>query len=111
MPFHPRNLAILAALALAGCSGGMPNLSLPSVAARNDFKGKPVSVILAQLGSPTYQQTISGQKFYVWRIGGGSQECLVAAGISGDIIDSYNATGDAAICGPYIPAPEPAQAQ
>jgi hypothetical protein len=110
MALHPRNLTILATLALAGC-GGMPNLSLSDVKARNDFKGKPVSVIIARLGNPDFQQTISGQKFYMWRIGTATQNCLVAAGISGDVVDSYDATGDAAICGPYLPPSEPVQAQ
>ena len=104
------HLAILAALALAGC-GGMSSLSLPNVKARNDFKGKPVSVILARLGNPDYQQTISGQKFYLWRIGVPPQDCLIAAGIAGDMVDSYNATGDTAICSPYLPPAEPVQAQ
>jgi hypothetical protein len=97
----------LATLTLAGC-GGMPNLSLP---ARNDFKGKPVSVIVARLGNPDYQQTISGQKFFMWRIGMGTQECLIAAGIVSDMVDSYNATGDAAICAPYVPPAQPPAAQ
>ena len=110
MAFHPRNLTILAALALAGC-GGMPSLSLPDVKARNDFKGKPVSVIVTQLGSPNYQQTISGQKFYIWEVGTPTQSCLISAGIQGGIVDSYNATGDAAICGPYLPPAEPVQPQ
>jgi hypothetical protein len=106
MALHPRGLTLLATLALAGC-GGMPSLSLPDVRARNDFKGKPVSAIIARLGNPDSQQTISGQKFYMWRIGTATQDCLISAGISGDIVDSYNATGDAAICSPYLP---PAQA-
>jgi hypothetical protein len=104
------HLAILAGLALAGC-GSVPNLALPDVKARNDFKGKPVSVIIARLGNPDFQQTISGQKFYMWRIGTATQDCLIAAGISGDIVDSYNATGDAAICSPYLPPAEAAPAQ
>jgi hypothetical protein len=99
MTFQSKHLALLTALTLAGC-GGMPNLSLP---ARNDFKGKPVSAIIAQLGTPNGQQTISGQKFYTWRIGTPLQDCLISAGIAGDIVDSYNATGDAAICAPYLP--------
>ena len=110
MALHPRNLTVLAALTLAGC-GGMPSLSLPDVKARNDFKGKPVSAILTRLGNPDYQQTISGQKFYMWRIGTGTQNCLIAAGIAGDMVDSYNATGDSAICSPYLPPAEPVQAQ
>ncbi|WP_298260784.1 hypothetical protein [Bradyrhizobium sp.] len=110
MALHPRNLAILAALALAGC-GGIPSMSLPDVKARNDFKGKPVSVIVARLGNPDFQQTISGQKFFMWRIGTSTQNCLIAAGISGDVVDSYNATGDVAMCSPYLPPAEPVQAQ
>jgi hypothetical protein len=110
MTLRINHLAVLASLALAGC-GGMPGLSLPDVKARNDFKGKPVSVIIARLGNPDFQQTISGQKFYMWRIGTATQNCLVAAGISGDIVDSYNATGDAAICAPYLPPAEPVPAQ
>jgi hypothetical protein len=47
----------------------------------------------------------------MWRIGTATQNCLVAAGISGDIVDSYNATGDAAICAPYLPPAEPVAAQ
>ena len=110
MTLRINHLAILASLALAGC-GGMPSLSLPDIKARNDFKGKPVSVIIARLGNPDYQQTISGQKFYMWRIGTATQSCLVAAGISGNIVDSYDATGDAAICAPYLPPAEPVAAQ
>ena len=110
MTLRINHLAILASLALAGC-GGMSGLSLPDVKARNDFKGKPVSVIIARLGNPDYQQTISGQKFYMWRIGTATQNCLVAAGISGDMVDSYDATGDAAICGPYLPPAESVPAQ
>jgi hypothetical protein len=110
MALRINHLAVLASLALAGC-GGMPGLSLPDVKARNDFKGKPVSVIIARLGNPDFQQTISGQKFYMWRIGTATQNCLVAAGISGDMVDSYDATGDAAICAPYLPPAEPVPAR
>jgi hypothetical protein len=70
-----------------------------------------VSVILSRLGNPDSQQTIDGQKFYTWRIGTAERPCLIAAGIVGDIVDSYNATGDIAICSPYLPAAQPATAQ
>lgn len=110
MALHPRNLTILAALALAGC-GGAPNLSLTNVQPRNDFKGKPVSVIITRLGNPDFQQTISGQKFYMWRIGVPPYNCLIAAGVAGDVVDSYNATGDTPTCSPYLPPAEPVQAQ
>ena len=110
MTLHPRNLAILATLALAGC-GAMPSLSLPDVKARNDYKDKPVSLIIAHLGNPDYQQTISGQKFYMWRIGVPPYNCLIAAGVAADIVVSYNATGDTPTCSPYLPPAEPVQAQ
>jgi len=89
----------------------MSNLSLPDVTARNDFKGKPVSVIITRMGNPDYQQTISGQKFYVWRIGTAEHPCLVSAGIQGDIVDSYNASGEPSICSPYLPPAQPVTAQ
>ena len=111
MACRSRDLVILAALALAGCGGSVPNFSLPNVSTKNDYKGKPGSVLLARMGNPDYQQTISGQKFYMWRIGVSDRTCLVAAGLSGDIVDSYNATGDIGICGPYLPPAQPVAAQ
>jgi hypothetical protein len=89
-----RNLAILATLALTGCSG-MPNISLPSVADRNNYKGKPLSALTARLGNPTFTQT------YSWRLGTGIQQCLVSVVMAGDVIESYNTSGDSPICGPY----------
>ena len=94
------NLALLANLALAGC-GAMPNLALPTVAERNDYKGKPLSALTARLGWPHYQRTIDGQKTYSWRLGTGIQQCLVSVVMAGDVIESYNTSGDSPICGPY----------
>src|SRR5580700_1564492 len=95
-----RNLAILATLALTGCSG-MPNISLPSVADRNNYKGKPLSALTARLGNPTFTQTISGQKTYSWRLGTGIQQCLISVVMAGDIIGSYNTPGAPRFWGPY----------
>lgn len=99
-----RNLAILAALALAlvlaGC-GGMPNVSIPAPSDRNDFKGKPLSALIVRLGNPEFQQTINGQKTYSWRLGTGIQQCLVSVVMAGDVIEAYHTSGDAPICGPY----------
>src|ERR1700722_14932755 len=95
-----RNLAILAALALTGC-GAMPNLSLPDVRARNDFKGKPLSAVTAQFGVPQAQQTYSGQKIYTWRIGNSVRECVIRGVTADDIVESYETLGDSPICGPY----------
>jgi len=95
-----RNLAILATLILAGC-GAMPNIALPTVAERNDYKGKPLSALTGRLGWPDFQQTINGQKTYSWRLGTGIQQCLVSVVMAGDIIEAYNTSGDPPICGPY----------
>jgi hypothetical protein len=101
-----RNLAILATVALTGCSG-MPNISLPTVTDRNNYKGKPLSALTARLGNPTFMQTISGQKTYSWRLGTGLQQCLISVVMAGDIIESYNTSGDAPVCGPYEARQEP----
>ena len=95
-----RNLAIFAALALAGC-GAMPSLSLPDVKARNDFKGKPLSAVTARLGVPHAQQTYSGQKIYTWHIGNSVRECVIRVATADDIVESYETLGDSPICGPY----------
>lgn len=111
MAFRSRNLAILtAALALAGC-GPMPTLSLPDVKARNDYKGKPLSAVTAQLGYPEFQQTVAGQKIYTWRRGTAMQECLIKVVMAGDIVDSYDTSGDPAICSPYLAPPKPVSAE
>jgi hypothetical protein len=107
-----RNLAIFAALALAGC-GGMPNLSLPDVNARNDFKGKPLSAVIVQLGNPDGQQTVNRQKIYTWRRGQATQDCLISVVMApaGDVVEDYGTSGDAAICSPYLAPAQPVPAQ
>ena len=106
MYFRATAFTLLAALYL---SAGGPTTAQESK--EPVYKGKPVSVLLARMGNPDYQQTISGQKFYMWRIGVSDRTCLVAAGLSGDIVDSYNATGDIGICGPSLPPAQPVAAQ
>lgn len=103
-----RNLAILATLALTGC-GAMPSLSLPDVKARNDFKGKPLSVVTTQLGYPDFQETNAGQKTYTWRRGTAMQECLIKVVMAGNVVESYDTSGDAAICSPYLAPAQPVQ--
>lgn len=100
MAIKLNHYAILATLALAGC-GAMPNLSLPDIKARNDFKGKPLSAVTERLGYPDYQQTVDGQKNYTWRRGTALQECRITVVMAGDIVESYSTAGDAPICGPY----------
>lgn len=93
-----RNLAILAALALAGCSS-----SIGGTYARNDFKGQPLGAVQVRLGNPDQQQTIAGQKVYTWFKGQSLMPCKirVVMAMAGDVVDSYETTGDAGICSPY----------
>jgi hypothetical protein len=58
-----RSLAILAALALAGCTVATLNLGA------TDYKGKPLGDVTAKLGQPNEVQTIAGQKAYIWNVG------------------------------------------
>jgi hypothetical protein len=111
MAFQLKHLAILAALTLAGC-GGMSGLSLPDVKARNDFKGKPLSAVTTVLGNPDFQRTVAGQKTYTWRRGSVIQECLIKVVMAGDVVESYDTSGDPAICSPYLaPAQQPVPEQ
>lgn len=93
-------MAILASLMLAGC-GAVPNLSLPAIKERNDFKGKPLSAVTERLGFPDYQSTVDGQKTYIWRRGQADRMCRITVVMSGDVIESYDTFGDSPICGPY----------
>jgi hypothetical protein len=107
-----RNLAILTTLALTGC-GVMPSLSVPDVKARNDFKGKPLSAVTAQLGNPDGQQTVNRQKIYTWRRGQATQECLISAVMTpaGDVVEDYGTSGDSSTCSPYLAPAQPVPAQ
>ena len=91
-----RNLVILAALALAGCSTG--DLKVGGT----NYKGKPLSAVTARLGWPPNQtQVIAGQKVYTWLEGNALAGCQVQVVMAGDVIDSYTGTGDANICAQY----------
>jgi hypothetical protein len=94
-----RNLAILAALvfalALAGCSVG--NIKLGT----NDFKGQPLSAVVAKLGSPEEQGMIEGQKTYTWIRGNAMQECRIRVVMAGDLVDTYEGFGDVGTCSQY----------
>jgi hypothetical protein len=100
MKLRPNHFALLAALTLTGC-GGLPNLSLPAVQERNDFKGKPLSAVTARLGLPNAQQTYNGQKIYTWRIGNAVRECVIKVVMAGEVVGSYETLGDSPVCGPY----------
>jgi hypothetical protein len=94
-----RNLAILAALvlgfALAGCSAG--NIRLGA----NDFKGQPLSAVVAKLGSPEEQGMLEGQKTYTWIRGNAMQECRIRVIMAGDVVDIYEGSGDVSTCSQY----------
>jgi hypothetical protein len=93
-----RYLTILAALtsALAGCSVGS-TLNLGTT----NYKGQPLSAVVAKLGSPEEQQTIAGQKTYTWIRGNALQECRIRVTMAGDVIDTYEGSGDVNICSQY----------
>lgn len=93
-----RNLAVLAALALAGCSS-----LIGGTTARNDFKGQPLSAVQVTLGFPDQQQTVAGQKVYTWFKGQSLKPCTVRVvmATAGDVVETYETTGDVGICSPY----------
>jgi hypothetical protein len=93
-----RNLAILAAMAMAmaGCSNGN-NIRLGGTS----YKGQPLSAVVAKLGAPQSQEMIAGQKTYVWNEGQSLWPCRIRVTMAGDVIDTYETTGDPNICGSY----------
>jgi hypothetical protein len=90
-----RNLAILASAALAGCSVGALNLGA------NDYKGQPISAVQARLGLPNETQTIAGQKVYTWIVGSAVYQCRIRVVMSGEVVDTYEGSGDVNICSQY----------
>jgi hypothetical protein len=90
-----RILAILAAIALAGCSMGNFN------AERNNFKGKPLSAVTARLGPPQIQETFGGQKSYTWSEGQPPLLCHIRVIMAGDVVDTYETSGEPASCYAY----------
>ena len=89
-----RNLMILASMILAGCS-------VPTLANRNDFKGQPLSAVTVRLGPPNEAQTIAGQKVYVWIVGNALYECRIRVVMAGDVVDTYEGSGDVNVCSQY----------
>ena len=90
-----RNLAILATLALAGCSVGTLNLGT------SNYKGQPLSAAIAKLGSPDEQETIAGQKTYTWVRGTALYQCRIRVIMAGDVVDTYEGSGDVGVCSQY----------
>ena len=92
-----RNLTILAVLALtlASCSAG--NIRLGTT----DFKGQPLSAVVAKLGSPEEQGMLEGQKTYTWIRGDAMQECRIRVVMAGDVVGTYEGSGDVGTCSQY----------
>jgi hypothetical protein len=88
-------LAILTALALAGCSVGDIKLGT------SNFKGQPISAVVTRLGYPEEQETIAGQKTYTWVRGNPQQECRIRVVMAGDVVDTYEGSGDVGVCSQY----------
>jgi hypothetical protein len=93
-----RNLAILAtmALAMAACSNSN-NIRLGVTS----YKGQPLSAVVAKLGAPQSQETIAGQKTYTWNEGQSLWPCRIRVTMAGEVIDTYETSGDPNICGSY----------
>ena len=91
-----RNLAILAALTSAGCSLGNLNLGT------TNYKGQPINAVANKLGWPPNEtDTIAGQKSYVWIKGNALYQCRIRVTMAGDVIDTYEGSGDVNICSQY----------
>ena len=90
-----RNVAILAALALAGCSASSLKLGA------TNYKGQPLSAVTAKLGQPNEVQTIAGQKAYIWRMGNPLYGCEIRVVMVGDVVDTYEGSGDVNVCSQY----------
>jgi hypothetical protein len=87
-------VAIIAALTLAGCS-------MAAFQNKTDFRGKPLSAVIAKLGQPNETQTVAGQKAYVWIMGNALYECRIRVVMAGDVVDTYEGFGDVNVCGQY----------
>ena len=67
------------------------------------YIGQPASVLFAKLGLPTSEQTIAGQKVYIWTtsnfIEGTNYACKLRAIVdSHDIITSFDGDGNQGGC-------------
>jgi hypothetical protein len=88
------HLALLAALTLAGCS-------MAAFQSSTDFKGKPLSAVIAKLGQPNEARTVAGQKAYVWIMGDATYECRIRVVMVDNVVDTYEGFGDVKTCGQY----------
>jgi hypothetical protein len=95
-----RALIILAALALSGCSGAMIKERM------TPYVGHPASLLFAKLGYPTAEQTVAGNKVYIWSstrfVEGTSHQCTIRAIVDGsEVITSWDVDGNERGCQQY----------
>jgi hypothetical protein len=92
-------MIVLLCAAMGGCSISTIKEGM------NDLKGQPISAAIAKLGLPNEEATIAGIKTYTWRtstIAGGDQyQCRIRVIMAGDVIGSYEGTGDIGTCSQY----------
>ena len=67
-----------------------------------DRQGKPLSDVKAKLGQPSAAQTIAGQKAYIWNVGNTLYACQIRVVMAGDVVDTYEGSGDVHICAQYM---------
>ncbi len=86
-------------ISLAGCSISTIREGM------NDLKGQPIAAAIAKLGLPDEEATIAGVKTYTWRkstVAGGDQYgCRIRVVMAGDVIGSYEGSGDIGSCSQY----------
>jgi hypothetical protein len=93
-------LTALAALGLGGCAGAMIKERM------TPYTGQPVSALFAKLGYPTAEQTLAGNKVYIWAntrfVEGTSYQCKIRAIVdSREIITSWDYEGNEGGCSQY----------
>jgi len=71
----------------------------------NDLKGQPLSAAIAKLGVPDEEATVAGVKTYTWRssrfVDGTQYGCRIRVVMAGDVIGSYEGSGDIGGCASY----------
>jgi hypothetical protein len=55
----------------------------------------------AKLGPPNETQSIAGQKAYTWIVGNALYECRIRVVMAGDVVGTYEGTGDVNTCSQY----------
>lgn len=87
-------------MVLSGCAHETIRETMPS------YIGQPVNVLIARLGFPTAEQTVAGQKVYIWTTGrlieGTTYDCKIRAIVGPqDLIISWDYEGNEGGCANY----------